>query len=148
VDFGNWSPVITKIIQEAGDMFRWPLYGRKPLPRWSDGRVVLLGDAAHPMLPSMAQGAVAAFEDVVVLTRELGKVGQGADDISAACQRYFTARIARATRVQEVSAANLRIFHTQSGLKRGLSFGSAGLAGRFAPGLLYRRYDWLYGEEV
>lgn len=143
-DFGNWSPVITKIIQEAGNMFRWPLYGRAPLPRWSDGRVVLLGDAAHPMLPSMAQGAVAAFEDAVVLARVLGQGG----DVITAGQRYFQTRIERATKVQEVSAANLRLFHSQGSLMRGLSFGSAGLAGRFAPGLLYRRYDWLYGAEV
>lgn len=143
-DFGNWSPVITRIIREAGNMFRWPLYGRAPLPRWSDGRVALLGDAAHPMLPSMAQGAVAAFEDAVVLARVLGQGG----DVAAACNRYFEMRIKRATKVQEVSAANLRLFHTQSSVMRSLSFGSAGLAGRFAPGLLYRRYDWLYGEEV
>ncbi|WP_039017912.1 FAD-dependent monooxygenase [Halocynthiibacter namhaensis] len=147
-DFGSWSPVITRIIEEAGDMFRWPLYGRAPLSRWSDGRVVLLGDAAHPMLPSMAQGAVAAFEDAVVLTRVLSDVGSGTDDVASACQRYFKARITRATRVQEVSAANLRIFHTQSGLKRAVSFSAAGLAGRFAPEVLYRRYDWLYGATV
>ncbi|MGB0902350.1 FAD-dependent monooxygenase [Halocynthiibacter sp.] len=147
-DFGNWSPVISRIINEAGDMFRWPLFGRAPLARWSDGRVVLLGDAAHPMLPSMAQGAVAAFEDAVVLTRALRNIGSSGDAVAAACSTYFNDRIERATKVQEVSAQNLQLFHTPSGAKRSFSFAAAGLAGRFLPEILYRRYDWLYGAEV
>lgn len=138
-DFGTWHPVLTKILKQSDKLFRWALFGRAPLRRWSDGNVVLLGDAAHPMLPSMAQGAVQAFEDAAVLVRELGGSGSVAD----ACQRYFNQRIGRASKVQAVSAANARLFHKADTLTRL----PIRLAGKLTPGLVQRRYDWLYGAK-
>ena len=72
-DFAGWNPVVRRLIAEAADgsdraeLYRWALYDRDPLPRWGDGPVTLLGDAAHPMLPFMAQGACQAIEDAAVL---------------------------------------------------------------------------------
>ncbi|HYF06781.1 MAG TPA: FAD-dependent monooxygenase, partial [Acetobacteraceae bacterium] len=73
--------------------FRWGLFGREPLRRWVHGRVVLLGDAAHPMLPYMAQGAAMAIEDAMVLARALSASGGHAEE---ALVRYEAARLPRA----------------------------------------------------
>jgi salicylate hydroxylase len=87
------------------------LYEREPLARWSVGRVTLLGDACHPMLPFMAQGAGMAIEDAVVLGRALAPLvtlaghAQGAS-IEAALTRYETARRERTARIQIGSRGN------------------------------------------
>ncbi|HET7377618.1 MAG TPA: FAD-dependent monooxygenase [Anaerolineae bacterium] len=66
--FADWDPNLRAIIETIDETFIWGLFDRTPLPRWSVGRVTLLGDAAHPMLPFMAQGAAQALEDGVSLT--------------------------------------------------------------------------------
>lgn len=80
------------------------LYVREPMPQWSRGRTTLLGDAAHPMVPFMAQGACMAIEDAVVLSRCIE--GAGRDDLMAALARYEAARKARTAKVQRGSRAN------------------------------------------
>ncbi|PMR69719.1 FAD-dependent monooxygenase [Halomonas heilongjiangensis] len=80
------------------------LYVREPMPRWSKGHVTILGDAAHPMVPFMAQGACMAIEDAVVLSRCLAEAGR--EDVPAALARYETARRERTARVQRGSRAN------------------------------------------
>lgn len=141
--FGGWNDVLDNVIRSAPHLYRWALFARDPLPKWSDGSVALLGDAAHPMLPSMAQGAVQAIEDAFVLARELEKGGM----ISAACERYFQARIERVTKVQKESLANLRLFHRRGPVAQLKAYAPIWLAGKVAPGLLRRRNDWLYGAE-
>ena len=142
-DFGGWNDTLDAIIDAAPVLHRWALFTRPPLPRWTDGAVALLGDAAHPMLPSLAQGAVQAIEDAYVLAQEVAKGGM----ISAACERYFNARIDRVTKVQDQSAANLRLFHRRGKLSQLQAYGPIWLAGKVAPQLLQRRNDWLYGAE-
>lgn len=142
-DFGGWNPTLDAILDAAPQLHRWALFTRDPLERWSDGAVALLGDAAHPMLPSMAQGAVQAMEDAWVLARELDKGGM----ISAALERYFAARIDRVTRVQKESAANLALFHRRSVLSQAQAYVPIWIAGKVAPALLWRRNDWLYGAD-
>jgi salicylate hydroxylase len=68
-DFAGWYPVIDNIIKrvDAGSLYRWALFDRSPLEKWTDGRTALLGDAAHPMLPFLAQGAAMAVEDAWVI---------------------------------------------------------------------------------
>ncbi len=80
------------------------LYVREPMPQWSRGQATLLGDAAHPMVPFMAQGACMAIEDAVVLSRCLEGVGH--DALTAALARYEAARKARTAKVQRGSRAN------------------------------------------
>ena len=72
--FAGWHPAIQTIIDAADkdQCYRWSLFNRPPIRNWSTGRVTLLGDAAHPTLPYLAQGAVMAIEDGAVLTRALG----------------------------------------------------------------------------
>ena len=100
LNFGDMNATIAKIIDEADSFNRWALFDRAPLARWSDGPVVLIGDAAHPMLPSLAQGAVQAVEDAWVLADELSKPG----GIPDALQRLYTDRIARTSRIQKQAA--------------------------------------------
>ena len=141
-DFGNWNPMLRKIIAESDMLYRWALFDRVPLNRWSDEQVVLLGDAAHPMLPSLAQGAVQSIEDAYVLAQELGR----SKTVATGCEAYFTQRIERTSRVQKGAATNVGMFHRRSCLSQVSTYFPMWLANAFFPSLLHRRNDWLFGK--
>lgn len=143
-DFAGWHPVIRRVLAEAGEMHRWALFDRPPLPRWSDGRAVLLGDACHPMLPSMAQGAVQALEDAWVLAEMLHTAPDAAD----AAARYFAARIGRVSAIQRRSAMNAGLFHLPNAALRFMAYAPLWTADRIAPGLLWRMQDRIYRHDV
>ncbi|MDS9947827.1 MAG: FAD-dependent monooxygenase, partial [Planktomarina sp.] len=143
-DFAGWDKRILNVIQNARVLHKWALFDRPPLPHWHDKHVVLLGDAAHPMLPSMAQGAVQSIEDAYILTQCLKEAKD--DGIPRAIANYFDERIERVTKVQRVSAQNLRLFHKSSLPAQILSYGPIWLAGKLAPSLVQKRNDWLYGK--
>ncbi|HJU31058.1 MAG TPA: FAD-dependent monooxygenase [Hyphomicrobiaceae bacterium] len=107
-DFAGWHPLVHAIIDSLDAAYKWALIGRAPMTAWSRGRATLLGDACHPTLPFMAQGAIMAMEDGVILARCLEAQG---DDIPAALQRYESLRLERTTRVVLGSAANTQRFH-------------------------------------
>lgn len=102
--FAGYHPTVHALIESSETVTKWPLLNRNPLPIWSRGRMVLLGDACHPMKPHMAQGAGMAIEDAAMLTRCLQATGLS--DYSTAFDLYETARKDRASRVQAVSNAN------------------------------------------
>lgn len=102
--FAGYHPVIQALIEATDDVTKWPLFNRNPLPLWSEGRMVLLGDACHPMKPHMAQGAAMAIEDAAMLARCLKETGS--QDYATAFRLYEASRRDRATRVQTVSNAN------------------------------------------
>jgi salicylate hydroxylase len=110
--YEGWHPTVRGLISAFPETFIWALHDRLPLPRWSAGRVTLLGDACHPMLPMMAQGAAQAIEDGAALAALLKAMP---DDVPAALQRYEAVRKPRATRLQEASAANRMRFHLPDG---------------------------------
>jgi 6-hydroxynicotinate 3-monooxygenase len=95
---------VQALINGSTEISKWPLLERDPLPLWSRGRIVLLGDACHPMKPHMAQGAAMAIEDAAMLTRVFQQVGL--DDHEAAFRLYEDNRAERAGRVQLVSHNN------------------------------------------
>jgi salicylate hydroxylase/6-hydroxynicotinate 3-monooxygenase len=95
---------VRNVLEACPDCHKWAILEREPLPRWSDGRVVLLGDAAHPMTPYMAQGAATSIEDAAVLARCLDAVA--GDDIEGAFRRYEAHRKPRTSLVQMISSAN------------------------------------------
>jgi salicylate hydroxylase len=109
--FAGWHPQIGRIISAADTCFIWALFDRDPLPRWSVGRVTLLGDACHPMYPFMAQGAAQAIEDGAALATLLTAGG----DPVATLRRYEQIRLPRVTRLQEMSRANKHRYHMQDG---------------------------------
>jgi 6-hydroxynicotinate 3-monooxygenase len=102
--FAGWHPTVQALINGSTEISKWPLLERDPLPLWSRGRIVLLGDACHPMKPHMAQGAAMAIEDAAMLTRVFQQVGL--DDHEAAFRLYEDNRAERAGRVQLVSHNN------------------------------------------
>jgi salicylate hydroxylase len=110
--YQGWHPTVRGLISAFPETFIWALHDRLPLPRWSQGRVTLLGDACHPMLPMMAQGAAQAIEDGAALAALLKAMP---DDVPAALRRYEEVRKPRATRLQEASAANRFRFHLPDG---------------------------------
>ena len=93
---------VRAVLEACPDCHKWAVLEREPLPRWSDGRVVLLGDAAHPMTPYMAQGAATAMEDAAVLARALTK----GDCVEDAFRLYEEHRKPRTSRIQAISSAN------------------------------------------
>jgi 6-hydroxynicotinate 3-monooxygenase len=101
--YRGFHPEVMNVIKACPKASKWPLLEREPLPLWSRNRIVLLGDACHPMKPHMGQGAGMAIEDAAVLVRCLkAKV----DDVDGAFETYRAARIARTSKVQHVSHLN------------------------------------------
>lgn len=108
-DFLGWNPMIREIIEAVprDECYRWVLKNRKPVGNWSTKRATLLGDAAHPTLPYMAQGAAMAVEDGAVLSRALDQES----DVAAALDLYQRNRIDRTSRVVLESNDNRQLFH-------------------------------------
>jgi salicylate hydroxylase len=110
--FQGWHGQVLSIIGAADETYKWALFDRSPLARWSVGRVTLLGDSCHPMLPFMGQGAAQAIEDAATLKGCLSKFPS---DISSALLLYERLRLPRASRLQGMSEANKIRFHMPDG---------------------------------
>ncbi|MFT3691019.1 FAD-dependent monooxygenase [Paenirhodobacter sp.] len=100
----NAHPMVKGLIDATTEVTKWPFWNRDPMPLWSRGRLVMLGDACHPMRPHMAQGACMAIEDAAILARALSLTG--AADYRTAFGIYEHTRRDRATKVQTISNAN------------------------------------------
>ncbi|OUS86955.1 FAD-dependent monooxygenase [Rhodococcus sp. NCIMB 12038] len=100
--YRDFHPEARALLDACDDVLKSALYVRDPLASWTDGRSVLLGDAAHPMMPFMAQGAGMAIEDAVVLARCLSLF----DDPAVALQTYQETRLERTSRIQRGSRSN------------------------------------------
>ena len=140
--FEGWSPQFLSIIDRVEEpIFRWALYDREPLAQWGVGTTTLLGDAAHPMLPFMAQGSCQAIEDAVVLSRCLSEVGT--TGIAQSLRRYEDARRERTSQIQTASFMNRDLFHMPDGQgqKDRDAFLSSGVGGLSA-------LDWVYGHDA
>ncbi len=107
-DFQDWHEDVQILIREAESCFRSGLFDREPMAEWSDGRVTLLGDACHPMLPFMAQGAVMAIEDAYTLAQCLSA---DPGNPASALGRYEALRRDRTAMVQRMSRDNIQFFH-------------------------------------
>lgn len=138
-DFKDWHPLVREIVSALDQPFRWALVGRDPLPNWTDGRVSLLGDACHPTLPFLAQGAIMAIEDGMVLARCLEA---SPDDPAKALQNYQSLRIERTTAIVNGSTANLDRFHNRALADpvRAVEY----VESEWQPEKVRIRYDWLF----
>lgn len=111
--FAGWHPQVRSIIGAVDEVFAWGLFEHSPMARWSAGRVTLLGDACHAMLPFIAQGAAQAIEDGAALAGCLGKVTDR--DVPDALRLYESLRIPRVSRVQLAAQENKTRFHLPDG---------------------------------
>jgi salicylate hydroxylase len=137
--FHRWAKPARSLLESVESWRCWSLFRLKPLHRWADGRVALLGDAAHPVLPYLAQGAALAIEDAAALAASVKTCG---GDPQSAFPLYESLRMRRAARVQAQAARFGRIYHLR---------GPAALARNFVlkrrrPEALLRGFDWLYGD--
>ena len=131
----NAPALLYALIAAAPQWRAWSLYDLAPPPSWRRGRLVLMGDAAHPVLPFLAQGGALAIEDAAVLADKLA----ASASIEAALAAYEQARRPRAVRVAEAARRNGRLYHLSGpfGLARDLAIGAAGQ-------WLLRQYDWIF----
>jgi salicylate hydroxylase len=103
-EFAGWDPTVEAIIAQVTTTFRWGLYDREPLATWTRGRLALLGDAAHPMLPHVGQGANQAIEDAVALATVLSRTDRAS--VRRALLIYESLRRERTARVQRSARVN------------------------------------------
>lgn len=142
--FKGWDPRIERVLSACDKCYLWGLFDRPPMPEWSQDHMTLLGDACHPMLPFMAQGAAMALEDAYVLSRCLAR-----DDLSIpeALKAYANIRQPRTSMLQAVSRANANMFHLRSPMARAVRQAKFGLATR-VPAVAHARFDKIYGVNV
>jgi salicylate hydroxylase len=138
--FDGWDPRLQQLIDAATLTKRWALYDRSPLPSWTAGRVALLGDAAHAMLPFFAQGAAQAIEDALVLAECLR--GRASADWPQALQRYDAIRRPRASQVQLMSRGRELRNHLPDGPDQQQRDAD------LAQGNPLRDSAWLYGHDL
>ncbi len=136
--FASCCPQVVAALPALRRDNRWVMYDREPVASWSSGRITLVGDAAHPMLQYLAQGACQAFEDAACLGAALQ--GRGADEVAAAFGGYSDARSPQASRVQRRARVWGDIWHVD------------GVGALLRDELLlqrdpydYRHIEWLYG---
>jgi salicylate hydroxylase len=133
----RWAPQALAMVNLPEAWLKWALYEHRPLTKWSKGPVALLGDAAHPMMPFLAQGAAMAIEDAAVVAECLARTP---DDPDNALRTYGSVRRGRASRVQRSAARNGDLYHF-AGIRGTLRNAAMRVMGGR---LLLRHYDWLY----
>ena len=140
--FEGWHPQVPGILRAVDETFIWALFDRAPLDRWSVGRVTLLGDACHPMLPFMAQGAAQAIEDGATLAACLAALP---GDPPGALRRYEGLRLPRVSRLQAMSAENKNRFHLPDGPEQQARDAAMATG---ATDFSYRAVAWIYEHDA
>ncbi len=138
--FKRWTTDVKSLLERAEAWRAWSLYRLTHLERWSEGRVTLLGDAAHPVLPYLAQGAALAIEDSIILA---ACIAEGRGDPAAAFRRYERLRRPRAARVQRTSRRFGWLYHLGAPLAQARNL----ILARRREETALRRFDWLYRRE-
>ena len=145
--FESFSPRVRGWLDQVQDVWLWGLFRHPVAKRWHTvlpkGALAILGDAAHPTLPFLAQGANMALEDAWTLADALA----GSDSHAAALAAYQTLRAPRTAKIVEAANASARAYHL-SGPTRSLAHTALKLGGLMAPGLALKRYDWIYRHDV
>jgi salicylate hydroxylase len=142
-DFRGWNEELLTLFGNIEVPYKWALALRPVMPAWSRGRCTLLGDACHPMVPFLAQGAVMALEDGFVLARCLEKYPQ---DHATAFAHYEEARRERANKVATDSAGMIPRLHSHT--LSNARDAQAHVAREFEQARLSDRYDWIYSHDA
>lgn len=142
--FSEFGDPVRSWLSRVEDVMVWGLFAHEVAPRWHGGNCVLLGDAAHPTLPFLAQGACMALEDAWVLAECLSQES----DRAAALARYEATRAPRCRRIVDAATSNARNYHLRSAPVRGIAHLGLRVIGRAMPGFMPDRFDWLYSHDV
>jgi salicylate hydroxylase len=139
--FSQWCEPVQGLLHGAGSWQKWALTDLPPLKRWHRGRIALLGDAAHPVLPFLAQGGALAIEDAAAMA---GVISQCSKNIAQAFAMHQTAREKRTARVQRQARRMGSVYHLRGPARwgRDLTLRSS------PPATLLGRFDWLYGARI
>lgn len=143
--YAGWHPNLLRLFECSDRYFKWGLFDREPLPHWSKGRVTLLGDSAHAMLPFLAQGAAMGIEDGIVLAEWVARLPGELDE---ALRRYEALRVPRTRRAVLGSRERGKLNHLPSRwarLKRDVEYAARRL---FYPDGTAHRVAWLYGYDA
>ncbi len=145
--FERFGPRVRGWLEQVEDVWLWGLFRHPVAKSWfrvlPEGAVAILGDAAHPTLPFLAQGASMGLEDAWVLADALARH----ETLPAALRVYQSGRGPRAARIVEAANRNARAYHL-SGAMRSLAHTGLRVMGKVAPGAALSRFDWLYGHDV
>ncbi len=139
--FAKWDKRIENFVNYGTTWRKWSLFHLPPLRTWTQGSVTLLGDAAHPMLPFLAQGGAMAIEDAFVLARVLAEHD---DDPWSAFRHFETARIKRTARTAYESRKMGNIYHMSGVLRLARNF----VMRRSSPRSVLKKLDWLYQKNI
>lgn len=142
--FAGFDAEVHQILSQAEAPGLWGLFRHPVAETWYGENCALLGDAAHPTLPFLAQGANMALEDAWVLIDALSE----APDVQTGLASYQARRHARVSRAIDAASRNAKNYHLSPGPFRFAAHTALGLLSRFAPGQLLGRFDWLYGHDV
>lgn len=142
--FVDFCPEVRGLLDSVTEVFLWGLFRHPVAPVWQEHRLALLGDAAHPTLPFLAQGANMALEDAYVLARCLAED----DDIRDALTRYEALRRPRCARIVKAANDNATNYHLRPGPMRFAAHAALRAAGRFAPHAVTGRFAWVHGFDV
>jgi salicylate hydroxylase len=137
--FTDWDGRIRSLLGSVAEWRTWPLFDRPADSTMAEGRIALLGDAAHPTLPFVAQGGASAIEDAAELAVMLAAPGNG--DAAARLQAWSESRLPRVTRLQAEARANADRYHWHWPLSAARDLGLKALGGA----RLLARFDWIYG---
>ncbi|MDO9523957.1 MAG: FAD-dependent monooxygenase, partial [Gemmobacter sp.] len=148
--FDSFGPRVQEWLGQVQDCWLWGLFRHEVAPRWvwtaphaANRGAAILGDAAHPTLPFLAQGANMALEDAWVLADSL----TGHDSLASGFAAYQAARAHRTARIVAAANGNARAYHLRGPVRDIAHLGLRAI-GRLAPGMLVSRFDWLYEHDV
>lgn len=141
--FKGFCGDVQAFLERIEQVHLWGLFRHPVALNWHYGQTVLLGDAAHPTLPFMAQGAVMALEDAWVLAASLARFG-----LKDGPAHYQNLRRARCEKIVAMANKNARNYHYSNPVMRGIGHGALRLAGRLAPQRVFDRFSWIYDEDV
>lgn len=142
--FADFGPQVRAMLEEIDEVYLWGLFRHPVAASWHGEGVALVGDAAHPTLPFMAQGAAMALEDAWVLADSLS----GAENVRAGLALYQERRRQRAERVINAATDNAWKYHLKFPPLRFAAQAALRAGSRFFPERMVRQFDWLYGHDV
>lgn len=142
--FTEWHPLVAAVIEQAAQLESTPIQSWQPMSNWQQGKVILLGDAAHPILPFTDQSAALAIEDAWVLSRMLEQREPKPLEAASEYQRFRLRRCERMQQFAQAQSSSLQTPDQQAIWKRNIKLS---LGSRFLPEWALAKFDWLYGYD-